>query len=142
MIDEIPEQERASRLQAAGLTESAVHAFLRDWDALRAQPAGAGAAPLPEATARLGQVCRRGRELLERLPPKSRRNANEKAAGHALVHLLADVVWRFFRAYRKPIYDALTAERTRALRVEELAWAGAALLPAFCRPKPSWPGKA
>jgi thioesterase DpgC len=129
MIDEIPVQQRASRLQAAGLPESAINGFLRDWESVRPEPADAGAASLPQASARLGQVCRQGRELLSRLPAKSRRNANEKAAGHALVHLLADAVWRFFRAYRRPIYDALTGRRMRALRVEELAWAGADLLP-------------
>ena len=129
MIDEIPVQERAGRLQAAGLAESAVQVFLRDWEAVHAEPAGASAAPLAQLSARLGHLCRDGRELLSRLPAKSKRNAQEKAAGHALVHLLADAVWRFFRAYRTPIYDALTAGRTRALRVEELAWAGAALLP-------------
>ena len=129
MIDDIPEQERAGRLQAGGLAESAVRAFLHDWQAVRAEPAGVSAASLPQASTQLGQVCREGRALLERLPVKSKRNANEKAAGHALVHLLADATWRFFRAYRRPIYDALTGERSRALRVEELAWAGADLLP-------------
>ena len=129
MIDEIPVQERAGRLQAGGLSESAVHAFMRDWEEVRAERAGVEAASLPQTSARLGRVCRQGRGLLERLPAKSKRNANEKVAGHALVHLLADAVWRFFRVYRRPIYDALTGERTRALRVEELAWAGAALLP-------------
>ena len=63
---------------------------------------------------RVGHVCRQGRELLARLPAKSRRNAAEKIAGHALVHLLADAVWRFFRAHRKPIYDTLTAGTQRA----------------------------
>jgi thioesterase DpgC len=126
MIDDIPRQERGSRLMRAGLPESAVQSFLRDLDSMRAEPA-ADAASLPGASARLGQICRRGRELLARLPAKSKRHANEKAAGHALVHLLADSVWRFFRAYRKPIYDVLTS--ARALRVDELAWAGAALLP-------------
>jgi thioesterase DpgC len=129
MIDEIPAQQRASRLQAAGLPESAINGFLRDWESVRPEPADAGAASLPSDSARLGQLCRQGRELLSRLPGKSKRNANEKAAGHALVHLLADAVWRFFRAYRRPMYDALTGRRTRALRVEELAWAGADLLP-------------
>jgi thioesterase DpgC len=129
MIDEIPAQQRAARLQAAGLSESAVQAFLRGWEEVRAQCASAGAASLPLASARAGQVCREGRALLERLPAKSKRSASEKAAGHALVHLLADAVWRFFRAYRTPIYDALTDGRRRALRVEELAWAGADLLP-------------
>ena len=92
MIDEIPVQQRASRLQAAGLPESAINGFLRDWESVRPEPADAGAASLPQASARLGQVCREGRGLLARLPAKSRRNANEKAAGHALVHLLADAV--------------------------------------------------
>lgn len=128
MIDEIPLQERGGRLLRAGLGASEVQTLLGELDAANAASAGA-ALSLPGAAARLGQACRGGRGLLARLAPKSRRNAEEKAAGHALVHLLADAVWRFFRAYRKPIYDALTAQRTRALRVEELAWAGAELLP-------------
>jgi thioesterase DpgC len=126
MIDEIPEQERSGRLLRAGLAESDVQSFVRELDALRA---AAGAASLPGDAAGLGQLCRRGRELLARLPPKSKRSVNEKAAGHALVHLLAAAVWRFFRAYRTPIYAALTSGCTRALRLEELAWAGAELLP-------------
>jgi (3,5-dihydroxyphenyl)acetyl-CoA 1,2-dioxygenase len=129
MIDQIPVQERASRLHAAGLLESAINGFLRDWESVRPEAADAGAASLPQASTQLAQVCRQGRELLARLPRKSKRNTNEKAAGHALVHLLAGAVWRFFRAYRRPIYDALTGQRKRALRVEDLAWAGADLLP-------------
>jgi thioesterase DpgC len=129
MIDAIPLEERSSRLLAAGLAESAVDAFLHDLNSVGAEYALARAASLPHDSARLGQVCRQGRELLARLPPKSKRNAKEKGAGHALVHMLADAVWRFFRAYRTLIYDALTATRTRALRLEELAWAGAELLP-------------
>jgi thioesterase DpgC len=129
MIDDIPLPERSARLLGAGLPASAVDDFLRELDAAGAGYASAGAASLPADSARLGQVCRQGRELLARLPVKSKRSAPEKTAGHALVHLLADAVWRFFRAYRVPIYDALTAKRTRALRVEELAWAGAKLLP-------------
>ncbi|MBE0627266.1 MAG: enoyl-CoA hydratase/isomerase family protein [Burkholderiales bacterium] len=129
MIDEIPLRERAARLTRAGLAESAVQTFLRDLESAQAQPAAAGGLGLRGDSARLGQACRRGRELLARLPARSKRNAGEKAAGHAVVHLLADAVWRFFRAYRKPVYDILTAGRTRALRLEELAWAGAELLP-------------
>lgn len=128
MIDAIPLQERGSRLVRAGLSQSAAEAFLRALDAAGAVPAAAAASFTGEAT-QLGQVCRQGRELLARLPAKSRRSADEKAAGHAVVHLLADAVWRFFRAHRNPIYDALTGGRKRALRVEELAWAGANLLP-------------
>ena len=128
MIDEIALPERSSRLERAGLAASQVQAFLRGLESAAVAPDAAAASYAGDA-ARLGQVCRQGRELLARLPAKSRRKANEKAAGHVVVHLLADAVWRFFRAYRNPIYDALTDGRRRALRVEELAWAGAGLLP-------------
>ena len=125
MIDEIPQAERSGRLLRAGLPEAAVQSFLHELQAACVD----AAASLHEDAARLGQACRRGRDLLARLPPRSRRDANEKAAGHALVHLLADAVWRFFRAYRTPIYDRLTAQRARALRLDELAFAAADLLP-------------
>ena len=125
MIDDIPEAERSGRLLRAGLPEAAVQSFLRELQAACVD----AAASLHDDAARLGQVCRRGRDLLARLPARSRRDANEKAAGHALVHLLADAVWRFFRAYRTPIYDRLTAQRRRALRLDELAFAAADLLP-------------
>ena len=129
MIEAIPIAERSGRLLRAGLAPSAVQSFLQQLDAAGAEPAGAGAASLARDAARLGQVCVNGRELLACLPLKSRRSAEEKASGLALVHLLADAVWRFFRAHRSPIYDALTAARSRALRVDELARAGALLLP-------------
>jgi enoyl-CoA hydratase/carnithine racemase len=127
MIEAIPAAERSSRLARAGLPQDAVQSFLHELEAVRAQ--SAAATSLPADAARLGQCCRHGRELLSRLPAKSRRSTDEKAAGHALAHLLADAVWCFFRVYRKPIYDALTVGRKRALRLEELAWAGAELLP-------------
>ena len=131
MIDIIPMQERGPRLQGAGLPESAVGAFLKDLDSLPVVLGGCTlhGDSLGQDGQRLGHVCRQGRELLARLPAKSRRNAQEKTSGHALVHLLADAVWRFFRVYRNPIYDTLTQGRIRALRLEELAWQAADLLP-------------
>jgi len=129
MIDDIALVERKARLLGVGLAESAVEEFLRGLDSVGTEYPRADAASLSRDGDRLGKVCREGRGMLGRLPAKSKRNSKEKAAGHALVHLLADAVWRFFRAYRAPVYDALTAGRTRALRVEELAWAGADLLP-------------
>jgi len=131
MIDIIPVQERSARIQGAGLPESAVRAFLEDLESLRidAGDLASRGASLPRDSQRVGHVCRQGRDLLARLPAKSRRNAQEKTAGHAVVHLLADTVWRFFRVYRKPIYDTLTEDRSRALRIDELAWRAADLLP-------------
>ena len=129
MIEDIPLQERAGRLLGAGLAESEVRAFLGDLDGMQDGLSIAGSENLRGNSEQVGQLCRRGRALLARLPPRSKRAAQEKAAGHALVHLLADAVWKFFRAYRNPIYDTLTAGRARALRLEELAWDGADLLP-------------
>jgi len=125
MIDPIPAAERSGRMLRAGLPEAEAQSFLLELDAARP----GAATSLGADAARLGQACRRGRELLARLPPKSRRKAEEKVAGHAIVHVLADAVWAFFRVYRAAIYDTLTARRTRALRLEDLAAAGAELLP-------------
>ena len=124
MIEVIPAGERERRLSSAGLPGADVAAFLRDLES-----AAGGAGPLAPEAQRLGRICKQGRDLLTRLPAKSRRTAEEKAAGLALVHLLADAAWRFFRAYRTPLYDTLTRKRTRLLRVEELAWEAADLLP-------------
>ncbi len=129
MIEAIPANERAGRLLDSGLPGSSVHEFLRDWELLQFDTCDGTAATLPEKAQRVERVCRQGREMLARLPLRSRRNASEKTAGHVLVHLLADSAWRFFRAYRRPIYDALTQQRTRPVRVEELAWRAADLLP-------------
>ncbi|MBI4292410.1 MAG: enoyl-CoA hydratase/isomerase family protein [Betaproteobacteria bacterium] len=128
MIEIIPAQEREARLEGAGLPVAAIQEFLRDWASFGVAPKPA-AATLRRDARRLGRLCRQGRDLLERLPRRSRRNEREKAAGHALVHLLADSAWRFFRVYRRPIYDALTRHGARSLRVEELAWQAADLLP-------------
>ena len=102
MIDIIPTQERGPRIQGGGLPESAVRAFLKDLQSLCIVPGGGASqgASLGQDSQRVGHVCRQGRELLARLPAKSRRNAQEKTAGHALVHLLGYTVWRFFRVYR------------------------------------------
>jgi len=129
MIEIIPPGERSGRLRAAGLAETEVHSFLGELDSLQIPLAEAVASTLDADAARVGSACRRGRELLQRLPAKSRRSREEKSAGHALVHLLAESAWRFFRAYRMPIYDTLTGGRSRALRIDQLAFEAADLLP-------------
>lgn len=129
MIEVIPVGERQGRLQGAGLPKAEVHTFLQDLESLRLDDAGDRRAKLGRDSPRLSHVCRQGRALLERLPLKSKRNPREKAAGQAIVHLLADAAWSFFRLHRRPIYDALTDKASRPLRVDELAWQGAELLP-------------
>src|SRR5271169_566665 len=112
MIEVIPLSERQGRLVGSGLAVGDILTFLQDLEALRiGEPGDRRATKLDDAAHRLGHVCRQGRALLDRLPPKSKREVKEKAAGHAIVHLLADASWRFFRLYRKHIYDALTNSR-------------------------------
>ena len=129
MIEIIPNRERSARIQGAGLSASAARVFLEGLDSVCFERGDNAAASLPQGGERIGRVCRQGRDLLARLPAKSRRNAAEKIAGHTVVHLLADAVWRFFRVHRKQIYDTLTQGRSRALRLQELAWGAAGLLP-------------
>ncbi|MBI2320313.1 MAG: enoyl-CoA hydratase/isomerase family protein [Betaproteobacteria bacterium] len=128
MIEDIPPEEREARLLGARLPAAEVGAFLRRSGSL--EDVKAAGTRLGADGRKLGRLCREGRELLARLPARSRRNAREKTAGDAIVHLLAGAAWRFFRAYRGPIYDKLTRGRTRALRIDELAWKAADLLPA------------
>lgn len=128
MIESIPPGERRSRLLGGGLPEAEVTAFLQGLEGLRL-PDAADSGRLGPDTRHVQALCTAGRDLLERLPLKSKRTAKEKAAGYAVVHQLADAVWRFFRAHRDGIYRRLTHDLARFLRVEELAWQGAALLP-------------
>jgi len=79
--------------------------------------------------ASIGRFCRTARTLLDRLPPRSQRSPSEQFAGESIVRAMAEPCWRFFGARRIQIYDRLTDSRRRALRVEELASAGAELLP-------------
>ena len=130
MIEVIPLAARLALLEGAGWAGADVSMFLQDLDALRLnEPGDRRAAHLSRDAQRLGFVCRQGRTLLERLPLKSKRSPKEKAAGLAVVHLLADASWRFFRLHRQHAYDALTKDRTRPLRVAQIAEEGAALLP-------------
>ncbi len=130
MIEVIPHAERQAKLKGSGLGEADVRTFLQDMESLRLGEPGDRRAPkLESAAPRLSLVCRRGRALLGRLPFKSKRNEGEKAAGHAIAHLVADATWHFFRTYRRPIYDTLTRDGSRPLTVAEIAQEAAELLP-------------
>ncbi|HEX7927593.1 MAG TPA: hypothetical protein VF678_08380, partial [bacterium] len=116
------------RLTAGGLPEKEVTAFLGELDALKFNGT-ADAAQLGKDTQRLSAACAQGRTLLGKMPLKSKRTQAERAAGQALVHLMADGTWRFMRHHRDTVYRKLTDNLAKSVRVEELAWAGADLLP-------------
>ncbi len=119
--DDLPRE-----LLACGFAQSDLRNFS---DALSAITSAASADSLESESARIGRFCQSARSLLDRLPPRSQRAPNEKLAGEWIVRAMADACWRFFGARRKQIYDRLTESRRKALRVEDLASEGAALLP-------------
>jgi thioesterase DpgC len=107
-------------------------------------PVLAGALPRPESEAflvardhaiatlvapDLRAAIRDGRALLARLPLRSQRTPEQKAAGEAIVHLTADAAWRFFRRHAAPMYRELTREGARSIRVDALLWQAAARWP-------------
>ena len=82
----------------------------RDWAALRPGLAAAG-------------------ELLRRLPPRPRRSAPEQAAASSLLAEGRAARDAFLRRHAAAVYDRLTAGRTRAVRMVELAWEAAREFP-------------
>jgi len=112
-------REQHSPVLAAALPRSETHAFLAIRDHAVATLAAAD----------LCAAIRNGRALLTRLPLRSQRTLEQKAAGEAIVHLTADAAWRFFRQHAVPMYRELTREGTRPLRVDALLWEAAARWP-------------
>jgi thioesterase DpgC len=123
MIRPISQETLRAQLQACGLKAEAVRSFLQ------AVPEPAAAGGRADDARAVGRFCAAGRTLLGHLPLRSRRTPPEREAGEAIVQAMASAAWAFFGRWRGPIYDELTAGRTRALRIDELARAGAALLP-------------
>ncbi|OGA00308.1 MAG: hypothetical protein A2Z64_11970 [Betaproteobacteria bacterium RIFCSPLOWO2_02_67_12] len=81
----------------------------------------------PEATGGLASdraahsaFWQRGNALLQGLPPKSRRSAGETAAAEAILSAARAARVRFLRRHAPSVYDALTARRSRFLRLDEL----------------------
>jgi thioesterase DpgC len=67
-----------------------------------------------------GHFWLRSGELLARLPPKPKRNADEAAAAAEILVLARDSRTRFMRAHARGIYETLTSGRSRFVRVDEL----------------------
>jgi len=106
---------------AAGLPAGAA----REW--LRARPGGP--ASLDEDRERYGRYFTLGAALLERLPAKPARSAAGRAAAEALIDLGRQARQEFLNAHASAVYDVLTGERSRFVRLEALCEAAAAALP-------------
>jgi len=79
--------------------------------------------------AAFGQYWRRLDEALARLAPKARRDAAEAQAARETLQAGRDARARFLRSHARAVYDALTHQRTKFLRVDELCRAAAAAFP-------------
>ncbi len=112
-------REQHSQVLAAALPYAASEAFLTTRNHAVATLAAVD----------LRTAIRSGRALLARLPLRSQRTSVEKATGEAIVHLMAEAAWHFFRQHAVPTYCDLTQEGTRSLRVDTLLWEAAGRWP-------------
>ncbi len=70
-----------------------------------------------------------GAALLARLPAKSARNAEQAQAAEEIKRAARDSRTRFLSAHVETIYDRLTQNRSRFVRVEDLVYEAASLMP-------------
>ena len=111
----------ADALHAAGLSQADV----ARWQAA----AQSTTADYAEDCHRYSAFWARSNDLLERLPAKPKRNAAETAAAQAILAAARDHRERFLAAHVDMLYDRLTNNRTRFLRVEQLVTDAAKLVP-------------
>ena len=111
----------AELLSRAGLSAAEVE----DWAASAPGPQGSFPAAADAVSVFLG----RGQALSSRLPAPAGRTADERAAHEAIGAVMNGAREHFLRAHTAALYDALTAARTRPLRLGELVGEAATLVP-------------
>ena len=84
---------------------------------------------LDAAAVQLAAICRDCDEALARLPPRPQRGDAEARAAEAVKRDARAARSRFLRGHADDIYNALTRDRTRPLRAEELVYAAAERFP-------------
>src|SRR5262249_49317165 len=109
------------RLVAAGLPAPEV----RDW--LQAEPGET--TDFPADRKKFGSYWEKSARLIGRLPRKARRKEIEQAAAHILQDRAREARVRFLRRHGDAVYDALTVDRSRFVRVEELVIRAAGVVP-------------
>lgn len=69
---------------------------------------------------------------LAKLPPKPQRDDKSYAEAEALKQAAREARFAFLRRYAISIYDRLTANRTKFVRIEQLVYDAAELVPGLC----------
>jgi thioesterase DpgC len=108
-------------LEAAGLTGGEVESWAN------ACPVGTGS--FAEDERRYCQFWRQSRLLMDRLPRKPRRTEVERAAAGEISKAGREARERFLRAHAAAVYDRLTQQRSRFLRIDALVYEAAVLVP-------------
>lgn len=85
--------------------------------------------PLAEAEAKVSRYLTRGQALIATLPAHDRRSSDERAARDAISAVLDDTRDRFLRRRATQIYDQVTRDGARWLRLEDVLAETAALVP-------------
>lgn len=119
-VTRAPVQESES-LQGAGIGNDAVAA----WHAAAPPDAGDFAGDC----ARYSRFWDSSAALLARLPAKPARDAKQAEAAERIKQVAREARTRFLRAHVEAVYDRLTHNRSRFIRVEQLIYDAAALVP-------------
>jgi thioesterase DpgC len=115
------EPARADRLTAAGFAGDDV----RDW--LRSEPDRT--TDFAADRARYSSYWHKSARLLEQLPRKAGRNDHEEAAATVIQNAARAARVRFLCGHGDAVYEALTVERSRFVRVEDLVTRAASVAP-------------
>ena len=85
--------------------------------------------------ARYSPFWQTGAALLERLPAKPARNAGQADAAEHIKRIAREARTRFLSSHVGAVYDRLTRNRTRFVRVEQLIYDAALLVPGLTPPQ-------
>lgn len=112
---------RSAVLGAAGLARADIESWAQSEPRDTADYAG--------DRRRFGRFWSQGEALLARLPAKASRAPAEAEAAALLLEAMRGARSRFLAAHARTLYDQLTRERTRFLRLEELVFDAAEAVP-------------
>ena len=120
----VANEQHRHLLVSAGVDASTVTQWLGD--VARIDVGFAGDSRQLDARAQaVAKLIRRGWTMLDPLPLRSQRSREQKAGGESIVSIATNLCRGFVRAWREPIYAALTQDFTRHVRVDDLVYQAA-----------------
>ena len=107
--------------------EKRLAATVTEASAREAAPRDTG--DFPGDCARYSRFWEQNAALLARLPAKPARNAEQAQAAEQIKQAARDARSRFLSAHAEAVYDRLTQKRSRFIRIEQLVYDAATLVP-------------